>query len=205
MRALNASPALSPASTAFAEAFPLRAGRTHEAQGPGAATFAVVLAGALTRPTLWVRAPRGRDPLHPPGLARFCDPARLLFAHAPSDTEVLALAEEGLRSGAVAAVVFEAEKPLSLTAGRRLQLAAEAGGTIGLGLIAEGAGSPATESRWHCAPLLSADDSTLWRWSRIKNKSGTNAAWDLRWDDEAHRIAVVCTSALREGAAGARR
>lgn len=179
----------------FAAAFPPRPGRTHEVQGPGALTFATVLAGQIDGLTLWVRAPRGGDPLHPPGLLRFCDPARLLFASPANETDLRAVTEEALRSGAVAAVVFEPSKPLSLTAGRRLQLAAEAGGALGLGLIAEGAGSPAAETRWHCAPLPSVgEDSTLWRWSLIKNKSGTTAGWDLRWDDETHRIAVVAAS-----------
>lgn len=193
----------SPPDTSFAAAFPPRRGRTHEVQGPGALCFAAVLAGRLGGVTLWVRAPRGHDPLHPPGLARFCDPAQQLFAQAPNGTEVLAVTEEALRSGAVAAVVFEAAKPLSLTAGRRLQLAAEAGGALGLGLIAEGAGSPATESRWHCAPILAKDDSTLWRWSIIKNKSGTIGSWGLRWDDETHRIAVVAAAGLGPGLADA--
>lgn len=175
----------------FAAAFPPRRGRTHEVQGPGAQVFAAVLAGALGGPVLWVRPPHGLDPLHPPGLVRFCDPSALLFAAAPNPTEVLAVAEEALRSGAVMAVFFEVTKPLSLTAGRRLQLAAEAGQSLGLALISEGMGSPAAETRWHCAPLLAPEDSTLWRWSLIKNKSGTIDSWDLRWDDETHRIAVV--------------
>lgn len=193
---------------AFAAAFPPRPARTHEVQGPGALAFAAVLAGGLGAPegraTLWVRPARGGlDPLHAPGLARFCDPGLLLLAEAPDATETLAVAEEALRSGAVALVVFEATRPLSLTAGRRLQLAAEAGRTTGLGLVAEGQGSPAAETRWHAAPLLSPQpDSTLWRWSLIKNKSGTTAAWDLRWDDETRRIAVVCTSRGGAGAAG---
>ncbi len=188
-----------PLADHFATAFPPRAGRTHEVQGPAALAFAAVLAGRMAGVTLWVRPRRGHDPLHPPGLARFCDPARQLFAEAPGDTEGLAVAEEALRSGAVAAVIFAVERPLSLTAGRRLQLAAEAGGALGLGLLAEGTGSVAAESRWHCAPLPSQDDSTLWRWSRIKNKSGTLGSWDLRWDDETHRIAVVAASGGREG------
>ncbi|PYF08105.1 protein ImuA [Rhodobacter viridis] len=192
-----------PSPTGFAAAFPPRRGRTHEVQGPGAQVFAAVLAGVLDAPVLWVRPPRGLDPLHPPGLARFCDPSALLFAAAPNPTEVLAVAEEALRSGAVAAVIFEVTKPLTLTAGRRLQLAAEAGQSLGLALISEGLGSPAAETRWHCAPLLSPEDSTLWRWSLTKNKSGTIDSWDLRWDDETHRIAVVAASGGGPGPAGA--
>lgn len=57
------------------------------------------------------------------------------------------------------------EKPLSLTAGRRMQPAAETRGSAGLMLIHEGTGSNAAETRWDCAPMPgTAADSTLHRW-----------------------------------------
>ena len=59
------------------------------------------------------------------------------------------------------------EKLISLTAGRRLQLAAVAGGTTAIMLIQEGRGSKAAEARWKCDPLLSPRDSTRHRWIHI--------------------------------------
>jgi len=114
-----------------------------------------------------------------------------LLALGQDHTDILALAEEALRSGAVATVVAELTKPLDLTAGRRLQLAAEAGGALGILLIGDDMGSNAAETRWRCTPLFDPDDSTLQHWELIKNKSGTLAAWKVRWDDAAHSVTVV--------------
>ena len=88
-------------------------------------------------------------------------------------------------------VVTQLTKPVDLTAGRRLQLAAEAGKTLGVFLIPEGMGSNATETRWRCLPYFDAQDSTLHRWQLIKNKSGTLGGWVVRWDEQARRIIVV--------------
>ncbi|HUF55516.1 MAG TPA: hypothetical protein VMM55_03040, partial [Thermohalobaculum sp.] len=46
----------------------LRAGRVHEAAGPGRRAFAAALAGRLTGPVLWVQESRAADRLCPPGL-----------------------------------------------------------------------------------------------------------------------------------------
>lgn len=197
---------------AFSNAFPPRRGRTHEATGPGAAAFAAILCGLRCRTggtALWISEGWQVEGLHPAGLAPFCDPARLLLVRTADQSETLACAEEALRSGAVAVVVADLTAPLGLTPGRRLQLAAEAGaqsgGTTGLCLIPEGAGSNAAETRWSCAPIFGTasdtasdrGDSTRHRWSLIKNKSGTFAEWTVRWDAETHRVIVVSEPAGR--------
>ena len=70
-----------------------------------------------------------------------------------------------------------------LTAGRRFQLAAEAGRTTGLMLIQTDAGSNATESRWACEPQASPEaDSTLQHWLLKKNKRGTPGDWVVNWN-----------------------
>lgn len=130
------------------------------------------------------------------------DPGKLLLASARDQTGVLAVAEEALRSAAVSLVVMELDKPLGLTAGRRLQLAAEAGKTTGLCIIPEGSGSNAAETRWHCTPVFDPDDSTLQRWQLTKNKSGTLGDWDVRWDAETRRIIMVSEAGKRPGSQG---
>ncbi|MBI0477030.1 protein ImuA [Sphingomonas sp. MA1305] len=75
---------------------------------------------------LWVVS---RFDLYAPGLEQAgLPPARLLFAEAREDKEVLALMEDGLRHGALAAVVGEVRRA-DMTASRRLQLAADTGRT----------------------------------------------------------------------------
>ena len=190
----------------FDSQFPPKNTRTHEVCGPSAHAFAFALAGQLCagtdgRVVLWVREAWGGEHLNPAGFAAYLDPTRLLIAHAPSHIDVLASAEEALRSGRVALVVMELTQPIGLTEGRRLQLAAQSGNAMGLCILPEGMGSNAAQTRWRCAPLFDATsqgaDSTLQRWEIIKNKTGTIKAWDVRWDSQARRINVVSEAAQR--------
>lgn len=70
-----------------------------------------------------------RFDLYAPGLEQVgLGPERILYAQGRKDSEVLALAEDGLRDGALACVVAEV-KAADQTATRRLQLAASEGRT----------------------------------------------------------------------------
>ncbi|MEM6596179.1 MAG: hypothetical protein AAF672_15435 [Pseudomonadota bacterium] len=188
----------------LADHFPPRTGRTHEVSGPAALSFALALANARGGTTLWAREDWAPEQLNPVGISPYLDPAKLLIAKGKDQLEVLAVAEEALRSGAVTLVVMELSKPLDLTAGRRLQLAAEAGKSTGLCLIQDGMGSNAAETRWHCAPVFSeSGDSTHQIWDLKKNKSGTLSKWEVRWDAETRRIRLVSDPAKRQGLARA--
>jgi protein ImuA len=193
-------------SAEFRSVFPLRKGRVHEVFGPGATAFTAVLVGQGAGSLIWLRESWREGQLNPVGLSRFFDPARLLVAEARSQLDVLASGEEALRDGSVTLVVLEVSQTLGLTEGRRLQLAAKTGRATGLCLIPEGMGSNAAETRWHAAPVFDpawGEDSTLMRWSLIKNKSGTLGVWDVRWDHAARRLAVVSAVGERPGSEGA--
>jgi len=185
--------------------FPLRPFRVHEVGGRAATGFAVVMAGCGAGPVLWITQAWAAERLYPPGLPSWLDPARLVLARSDNQTDALAVAEEALRDGAVALVVIEITRPLNLREGRRLQLAARAGGATGLCLIPEGMGSNAAETRWHAAPVLTEGDSTLMRWEIIKNKSGTTGAWHVRWDEQAHCLHVVSPAGNGPGSADSSR
>lgn len=179
-------------------AFPLRPARVHEVCGPMAAGFAAVAASQTATGSgdlLWLRESWRPEAINPIGLAAYLDPSGMLLAQVRDQTEALAVAEEALRDGALPLVVVELTASLSLTAGRRLQLAAQAGQTTGLCLIPEGMGSNAAETRWHCSALPDPDspcgDSTLQAWRLIKNKSGTLGVWHVRWSQSARRLIVV--------------
>ena len=132
----------------------------HEVVGDGAsadggnaaaAGFSAALLGrfaaATGAPVLWCRRGPG---LYGPGLARFgLGPECLVVARTGSAAAVLWAMEEGLASGALAAVLGETET-VSTTARRRLQLAAEKGGTAAFLLrSAHGASaSGAAVTRW---------------------------------------------------------
>lgn len=187
----------------FSKHFPLRANRVHEVCGPSALGFAFAVAGQKDGSVLWAREAWQADQINPVGFSPYFDPHRLLIAKGKDQIEVLATAEEALRSGAVAVTVIELTNPISLTVGRRLQLAAEAGQSTGLCIVPEGMGSNAAETRWRCDPLFDAADSTLQRWEIIKNKSGTLMAWNVRWDVETRRIIVVPETGKRPVSQGA--
>jgi protein ImuA len=105
------------AATLFLAALAARKARADEAEQGGVATI------------LWALA---RRDLFAPGLAGAgLGPDRLLYAECRDDAEVLAVMEEGLRHGGLAAVVAEVGR-CAMAAGRRLQLAAEEGGTLAL-------------------------------------------------------------------------
>ncbi|MFN4098591.1 MAG: ImuA family protein [Pararhodobacter sp.] len=191
--------------SASAPRFPLRPARVHEVFGPSALGFAAVAAASVPGNLLWIFESWHTDLPLPPGLVAFLDPARLLIARTPDQTDSLAVAEEALKDGAAPFVVIELTRPLDLREGRRLQLAAKAGGTTGLCLIPQGMGSNAAETRWHATPLFDAaqQDSTLMRWEIKKNKAGTFGVWDVRWESQTRRLHVVSAPGLGAGSAGA--
>ncbi len=171
--------------------------RVHEAEGPGRRVFALYHAARQKGPVLWVLpAHQAEQPMLwglPRGLAE-----RLHLVRAKGETDLLWSVEEALRCAEVAAVIAEPEKPLNLTAGRRLQLAAEAGRTLGLVLVRQGMGSNAAETRWSCTPEPSAAaDSTLHRWSLTQNKKGTLGDWTLSWDGKTAAFHMVSATGER--------
>lgn len=174
--------------------FPPAQGRTHEICGAGVYTFAFSLAARVRGQCIWLREKRDATQINPNGFAEFFPPSHLTIGTTKDHKQTLAVAEEALRSGAVSLVVLNINKPLGLTEGRRLQLAARDGKSTGLVIIPEDMGSNAAETRWHCAPVFDLKDSTLQKWKLIKNKSGTLGVWYVRWNPTSRRIIVVSPS-----------
>jgi protein ImuA len=149
----------------------------------------------------WLRESWQAAQLNPVGVATYLDPKQLLVAQTMRQIDVLAAAEEALRSGHIALVVIELSARIGLTEGRRLQLAAQEGGAMGLCLLSEDMGSNAAQTRWRCTPVFDPDaataDSTLQNWEIIKNKSGTLRNWNVDWHAQTRRINVVSKPAQR--------
>ncbi|PZX50743.1 protein ImuA [Cereibacter changlensis] len=179
-----------------ADPFALAGRRVHEAEGRGRRAFALFQAARHPGPLVWIL------PRHAPEIPMLrglpCGVGERLHLLRPtSETDLLWCLEETLRAAPIGLVIAEPEKPLSLTAGRRLQLAAETGRTTGLLLIQQGAGSPATETRWTCEPEPGERrDSTLHRWALNKNKKRTTGSWIL--DEHGATAAFHMVSAVGE-------
>lgn len=169
---------------------------------PGAATaFAAALLARLTAgetvagpamgPAVWIV--RGRD-LHAPGLAAYgLLPDRLIAVRAAGDADALWAMEEALRCRRLSAVLGEVGA-VDLTASRRLQLAAEAGGVTGLLLRIGGkagraaAGASAAVTRWRIAAAPSVPDEpgvgpARWRAELLRCRGGRPGSWLLEWRD----------------------
>ena len=147
----------------------LALGALHEVAGGGngaidgaaAALFAAGIAARTKGKVLWCIA---RPDLFAPGLAQAgLAPDRVIYVEAGDDRAVLACMEEGLRHGGLGAVVGEVAR-LSMTASRRLQLAAEGTGSIGIALrrwrrqteTADFGQPTAAMTRWRVSALPSA-------------------------------------------------
>ncbi len=129
--------------------------------GAAAARFAAGILARADGEVLWCL--RQRD-LFAPSLAQVgLPPERVIFAEAGDEAGVLASMEEGLRWPGLAGVIGEVAK-LSMTASRRLQLAAEKSGQMAIAIrrwrrVADAAdlGQPtAAATRWRVSALPSS-------------------------------------------------
>jgi protein ImuA len=146
----------------------LALGALHEVAGVGhgavdgavAALFTAGIASRTRGQVLWCVT---RQDLFAPAIAQAgLLPDRVIYVEADDEPSVLACCEEGLRHRGLGAVVAEVAG-LSMTASRRLQLAAEGSGVIGIALRcwrrqadAAAFGQPtAAVTRWRVSPLPS--------------------------------------------------
>src|ERR1700730_13279957 len=157
----------------------LALGALHEVAGGGngaidgaaAALFAAGIAARTRGRVLWCVI---RQDLFAPAFAQAgLLPDRVIYVEAGDEKVVLACFEEGLRHGGLAAVVAEVAR-LSMTASRRLQLAAESSGAIGIAIRrwrrqteAADFGQPAAcVTRWRVSALPLNPIACSRRWTR---------------------------------------
>ena len=188
----------------------LALGALHEVAGGGngaidgaaAALFAAGIAARTQGKVLWCVT---RQDLFAPALAQAgLVPDRVIYVEAGDEKTVLACFEEGLRHGGLGAVVAEVAR-LSMTASRRLQLAAESSGTIGIAMRrwrrqteAADFGQPtASVTRWRVSalpstPLAGARASAApagWL-ELIRCRAGESADFEVEACDAKGRLAL---------------
>ncbi len=190
-------------------------GTLHEVAGGGpdtvhAACAALFVAGILARverPVLWCAA---RSDLFAPGLAcAGLHPDRVILAEATDERSVLLVMEEALRHPGLSAVVGEVSR-LTMTASRRLVLAAEASGAMALVLRRrpDDAGLTAACTRWSIAPLPSSPlpaagiGRARWQVALTRCRGGRPKTWILEACDAQGRLAVPAELADRQAAPG---
>jgi len=163
---------------------------------------------------LWALA---RRDLFAPGLAQAgLTPDRLIYAECRNDAELLAVMEEGVRHGGLAAVIGEVGRA-DMAATRRLQLAAEERDTPALLLRrwrqagADPLAAPsAAATRWRigCAPSAPLPHDGIgrarWRVGLARQRGAPPHDWILETPDAEARLALPARSGDREiAAAGA--
>lgn len=182
-------------------------GAPGDGAGIGFAVFLLARSAVRTpvpAPVLWI-APRAAELYGPALPALGLDPGRLVLVEIPGRKDRLWACAEALRTPGLGAVLAEVEG-MTLLESRRLQLAAEAGGTLGLllrtSLEAGGetmAGAGAARSRWRVASLPSrsapsrSTPSRLalgngsgvggprWRLDLLHCRGGRPGSWTLTW------------------------
>jgi protein ImuA len=187
----------------------LALGALHEVAGGGngaidgaaAALFTAGIAARARGKVLWCVL---RQDLFAPAIAQAgLLPGRVIYVEAGNEKAVLACFEEGLRHGGLAAVVAEIAR-LSMTASRRLQLAAEGSGAIGIAIRrwrrqteAADFGQPtASVTRWRVSALPSTQlpvpgvGRARWRLELIRCRAGESADFEVEACDAKGRLAL---------------
>lgn len=184
----------------------LAAGALHEIAGGGngaidgaaAALFTAGIAARTRGKVLWCLT---RPDLFAPALSQAgLKSDRVIYLEGGDEKAVLTCFEEGLRHGGLGAVVAEVAR-LPMTASRRLQLAAEGSGAIGLALRrwrrqteASDFGQPtAATTRWRVSALPSTPlpvpgvGQPRWLVELIRCRAGESADFELEaCDDKGH-------------------
>jgi protein ImuA len=198
----------------------LALGALHEVAGGGNAALdgaaaALFAAGVVARTkgkVLWCVT---RQDLFAPALAQVgLGPDRVIYVDACDEKSVLACFEEGVRHGGLGAVVAEVAR-LSMTASRRLSLAAEASGSIAIAIRrwrrqteAADFGQPtASATRWRVSALPSAPlpvpgvGRARWLIELIRCRAGESADFLVSACDAEGRLDIPADMADRSAAA----
>lgn len=175
-----------PDALALAPEIALARARAHEVTGPARVLFALAAAARLSGPVLWIQPGWTPERLMGDGVSGWIEPGRLIVARARTLVDILWTAEEALRSGAVPLVVAELPALPTLTATRRLHLAAEAGAARGVSPLAllltpEPGGISGIETRWRLAPApgWALDGAARWRLTRLRARMAPERTWEM--------------------------
>jgi protein ImuA len=186
---------------AFGALHEVAGGGNGAVHGAAAALFAAGVAARTYGKVLWCLT---RPDLFAPAVAQAgLSSSRVIYVECADDKTVTACFEEGLRHKGLGAVVAEVAQ-LSMTASRRLQLAAESSGAIGIAIRrwrrqteAADFGQPtAAVTRWRVTALPSEAlpvpgiRRTRWQVELIRCRAGESADFVVEACDAKGRLAL---------------
>jgi len=171
----------------------LRLARLHECCGNARQSFAVMTAARAgpspERPLIWIAPEWQAGRLHGEGLAPLLEPRCIIFVTPKRAEDILWTLEEVLRAGVAPLAVADLPGLPTLTAVRRLHLAAETGAAegalspTGLILTPGDGGAPGVESRWRMSgdhPAERAEEmpgAGRWRLDLLRARAAPPASW----------------------------
>jgi protein ImuA len=179
--------------------------------GAAATLFVAGILARMQRPVLWCLG--ARDLFAPALAGAGLHPDRVIYAEAGDEKTMLLCLEEGLRQGGLAGAVGEVSQ-LSMTASRRLQLAAESSGVTAFLLrrqLRRQAGDAlaqpsAAATRWRISARPSAAlpapgvGRPRWLVELVRVRGGEGAAWELEGCDAQGCLALSAELADRPAA-----
>lgn len=110
------------------------------------------------------------------------DPDRVVLVECEDQASLLGCVETSLASGAAPTVVAQLESNCDRLAGRRLQLAAERGDSLGLIAVTRRGMIGWAETGWEAEPLPSRSSAPAWMLGLMRSRRSTTRSWNVEWD-----------------------
>ncbi len=158
-------------------------GRVHAVRGGASFGFLTALAARSSGPVFWCCMADSKEQLYMEGVRQMgLDPDRLILLECEDQASLLGSAETALASGAASMVVAQLESGCDRLAGRRLQLAAERGDSMGLVAVATRGSVGWAETGWEAQPLASQSSRPAWALGLLRSRRSATRSWQVEWD-----------------------
>lgn len=164
-------------------------GRVHAVRGRASLGFLTAASARCRGPVLWCCLAEAMEQPYMEGARQIgLDPDRVILAECEHQASLLGCAETSLASGAASMVVAQLEAHCDRLVGRRLQLAAERGDSLGLIAVAGRGSIGWAETGWDVQPAPSESSRPAWALGLVRSRRSATRSWRVEWD--AHEICM---------------
>lgn len=158
-------------------------GRVHAVRGRASLGFITAVLARSSGPMLWCCQADAVEQPYMEGARQIgLNPDRVILVECEDQANLLGCAETSLASGAVPVVVAQLQADCDRLAGRRLQLAAERGDSLGMIAVARRGTIGWAETGWEAQPLPSQSSAPAWMLGLVRSRRSTTRSWKVEWD-----------------------